>query len=314
VEKIKGLFRWMVQIGAFALLIFVLALLFRTVANNNQPAAQTEATEVAPYPAVAEPAILSQEPYPPPSSDGAGLPLLPEEVASLTELGSVLDRVTTATLVDGNIWVITPDHKARSLEPGFNDVSEIYGWNYDGTKLLFGRGLDPTLGDLATSTELWVFDINDNSSHRVMESTRAWAAGWSPVDDRIALCEYGDDPRMVVLSVDGEVIAKHEHLYPDFTWSPDGSAIAVRYAGPEHIEFDTKFPVLAIWRLENDELQLISQATREDHSNPIWLMDGTSILFTRIFGPGSEEGKPACIWLTHPKSKSRWRLLIRNTS
>jgi len=202
----------------------------------------------------------------------------------------VLGNVSTVALDHGRLWLVPPDDQVKTLTD-FGEVAAIYGWNYDGSKLLFGRGLYETRGEFAKATELWVYDAHSEEAYRLVDSRQIWSASWSPVDDRVAYCEYGETPTLFVISLDGKVQHKHADFFPDFAWSPDGTAIAVPYSGPEMHEFDTNFTVLGIWWLEKDELQLLNDAIREDHSYPIWTIDGNHVIFHRSFGPGSAEGE-----------------------
>jgi len=109
------------------------------------------------------------------------------------------------------------------------------------------------------------------------------------VDDRIAYCEYG--AVVTILSLDGTVLQQRKDLRCDFAWSPDGSALAVQYSSPDMVLSDgLATTALAIWQLESDELQLLSDARYESHESPIWSIDGKRILFQRSFTELSEHG------------------------
>jgi Tol biopolymer transport system component len=108
----------------------------------------------------------------------------------------------------------------------------------------------------------------------------------------VAFCKYGETPNIYVISLEGEILQKRdEYFFSDLIWSPDGSAIAVSLGGPDLVDHDTKYSVLAVWWLEKDEIQLMSDAKREVHYYPIWLTDGSHILFTRLLSSESEGEK-----------------------
>jgi Tol biopolymer transport system component len=184
------------------------------------------------------------------------------------------------------IWFVQSDRQPEALVD-FIDVVGIFGWNHDGSKLLFARGHYRTYGELSDSAELWIYDNDTGKTSRLGDSTKVWSASWSPVDDRVAYCEYGNV--ITVISLDGQVLSRRENLVWDFTWSPDGSGIAVPYSGPGMADSDgLRTTTIAVWWLEKDELQLFSDAKFDYDSFPIWSMDGQLILFHRIFSGQSE--------------------------
>jgi hypothetical protein len=287
----RTLFRSILEVVGLAGLILLLVLLLRARPSGDQPGAQPAATP-QPYPlsALPEQSAHPSGPYPPPVKTPPAPPL-PAKIQALIGKRSVLGNVSTVALDHGRLWLLPPDDQAKTLTD-FGDVAAIYGWNHDGSKLLFGRGLYETRGEFAKATELWVYDAHSKEAYRLVDSRQIWSASWSPVDDLVAYCEYGETPTVSIVSLDGKVQQKrNEFLFSDLAWSPDGSAIAVSYSGPNMVDYDTRYSVLGIWWLEKDELQLMSDATREAQYFPIWLMDGNNILFTRIFGPGSSGGE-----------------------
>ena len=290
-QKISRFLRPIIELGLLALFTLFLILLFR---SRPQPAgllSQAEATLPVAYPAAAThlPVENDIQTYPPPGEEEAPATRLPRRVQALAEKRAALEGASAVMLEGGRLWQLPAEGPVTQLTD-YNDVAVLYGWNFDGTKLLFGRGLYTTTGNfLAETTELWIYVESTNQSFRLFDSQKIMSASWSPVNDRLAFYEHGENPNLVVATSDGRILTTRENLFWDFTWSPDGSAIAVRYSGNELFVFGTQYTVLGVWWLEKDELHLLSNATREDHSNPVWTIDGRRIIFTRLFA-GNEAG------------------------
>lgn len=235
--------------------------------------------------------LESSQPYPPPTITAAPPPL-PARIQALSEKRAALGDVPAAVLDRGNVWLFSPG-KAVSMISGIGGVAALYGWNYDGTKLLFGKGSYKSRGEMENTTELWIYDLSAGKEYRLSENTRVWSAAWSPVDDRVGICEYNAEEdlfTLFIVTLDGEVLQSQKYVYGEFTWSSGGEAIAVKYSGPEFKAFDTRYSVLGIWRLKESELRLISEEQREDHFDLVWTMDPQFVIFNRLFGPGSSGG------------------------
>jgi hypothetical protein len=236
-------------------------------------------------------------PYPPPTIP-APLPETPEIApptltpTSITqaplpseELSRLMGRA--ATLRDGNIWLLEPDRKPEAFTD-FGDVAAIFGWNYDGTMLLFGRGRIEQPEFVGDTTELWVLDVYIRQARQLTSGNIIKTAGWSPVEDRIAYCELGDV--LIVSDLDGKKYHQLERAICGYTWSPDGSAIAVETYTPDMIDSDgLKYTVLAIWELADEKLQVFSDAKDEAQYWPVWSMDGKRVFFERRYYDPKEQ-------------------------
>jgi hypothetical protein len=192
------------------------------------------------------------------------------------------------TLYGGDIWLVEQGRASEAVT-GVGDVAAIFGWNWDGTKLLLGRGRNVLGGDVGDTTELWLLDVASRQAKQLTASTLVKSASWSPVDDRLAYCEHGDV--LTVATSDGETLQQLDSTVCDFTWSPDGSAIATETYTPDMIADDgLKTTVLAVWWLPDGRLQVFSDAKDENHSWPVWSTDGRRILFQRsCYAPDKQE-------------------------
>ena len=297
-RKINQFIRLIISLGSLAIFIFVVMQILQLRPGSQALFSSSETTQVNPYPipensivendALVDP-FLNPNPYPSPTDSIMDSPL-PGQIQMLIDKRSELTDVTMVTIDRSKMWLI-PSNDMPKIILGLTDVATIYGWNFEGTKLLFGRGLYETSGELAKATELWIYDSITDEEYLLVDSKQIWSASWSPVNNLVAFCEYGEPLTVSVVSLDGKTLFKKENLLPDLTWSPDGSAIAVRYSGPKMFESNTRYSVIGIWWLEKDELQLLNDFTREDQSYPFWTIDGNHIVFHRSFGPGSEQGE-----------------------
>ncbi len=130
-----------IAIAAFILLIILLyqfrpggRALFSQEATSVQTAypIQEEATPPTPN------ALEGSQPYPPPTITPAPPPL-PARIQALEENRFALGDVSAAVLDRGIVWLFSPG-KAASMLQGIGGVAALYGWNYDGTKLLYEKG------------------------------------------------------------------------------------------------------------------------------------------------------------------------------
>jgi len=295
-DKPQSLRRFLFEAGVIAIFVLLLAGLFQAASRGGflspqngaeSPVPQVTDSDTGPTPSPPVREVATIEPYPPagskvstpPPSIGSG-PMLPVQMADL------LGDQKALILNNGVIWQAGRDRSEALLE--FTDVSVIFGWNYDGSKLLFGRGRYPTQGEMSDTTELWMFDSTSNGSSQLVDSQRIWSASWSPMDDRVAYCESSD--AITIISLKGEVFQHRENVGCTFNWRPDGFAIAVEYSSPEMKSPDgLKFSVLGIWWIIKDELQLFSEESDENQYNPIWSIDGQKIMFERVdYGPNRD--------------------------
>ncbi len=168
------------------------------------------------------------------------------------------------------------------------DVPVIFGWNRDGTKLLYGRGRVQQAEYHSDTTDLWYLDVYTNQSTQLTTDHTANSAAWSPTVERIAYTDKDDILRVIDLG--GKELARVERVLLGFTWSPDGSSLAVETYTPEMVEPDgLAFTVLALWHPSDGKLVYLSQAKDEVHSWPIFSTDGSKILFLIGFSDPSEQ-------------------------
>lgn len=300
----KGLFfRPVLEVFVFVIFILLIILLFQFRPGGRALFSQEATSVQTAYPIQEEAtpptpdALEGSQPYPPPTITAAPPPL-PARIQALNEKRAALGDVPAAVLDRGNVWLILPG-KAASMLQGIEGVAALFGWNYDGTKLLFGKGSYKSRGEMENTTELWIYDLSAGKEYRLSDNTRVWSAAWSPVDDRVGVCEYNAEEdlfTLFIVALDGKVLQSQKYVHGEFTWSADGDFIAVRYGGPEFLDFDTYYPVLGIWSLKEDELRLISEAKRESHSNFVWTLDAQFIIFNRLTDGGDSGLHIVNVW------------------
>ena len=227
--------------------------------------------------------IVIEMPYPPPVSETPELIPTPTPTPQAPLPAEQLSRLMgkTATLREGNIWLLEPDRDPKALTD-FGDVAVIFGWNKDGSLMLFGRGRVEQPEFSSDTTDLWILDVNTRQARQFTASGMVNSAAWSPKDDEIAYTENNDV--LTVADLKGTKLHQLERIILGFNWSPDGSALAVITYTPDMIASDgLKYTVLAVWQLPDEQLQVLGDAKRENHSFPIWSLDGQRILFRRDF-------------------------------
>jgi hypothetical protein len=186
---------------------------------------------------------------------------------------------SAATLFNGDIWLVEPGVEPQALT-NLRDVSAIFGWNRDSTRLLLGRG-STRHPDAADTTDLWLLDIQRRQTIQLTFGQTILSAAWSPVDDYVSYCD--ENNVLTVTTQGGELVSQIDKVLCGFTWSPDGAAIAVSTYTMEMIDNDgLQFTVLGVWWLVDDRLQVFSNARDEVQIWPIWSIDGQVIVFQRI--------------------------------
>ena len=200
-----------------------------------------------------------------------------------------IPNVQAVTLWSGDIWLLEYGEEPVKIT-NFGDVSVIFGWNYAGSKLLFGRGRVEQSDISGDTTDLWLLELGEQKFTRLTRGLMVNSAAWSPVNDRIA---YTDNYHLLtIIGEKGGVLNNLEWVLAGFTWSPDGSKIALRTYPPELAEVAyTGLPwalgfvpsTLAIWTVENEHLQEISKSIGESQDYPVWSLNGLQIIFVRYF-------------------------------
>jgi murein DD-endopeptidase MepM/ murein hydrolase activator NlpD len=286
-----SLIRRVAEIVLLATLVIILSLVIFSLRGGREYSSTVTNLDLAqPYPSPEAAHPLYQDSYPPPTLRAtpppSPEPVTPTPVPAFPETPP-LPAGRAATLFEGDIWLVEPG-QAPSRLTDYGDVAAIFGWNPAGDHLLLGRG-HKSRGDLSESTELWFFDLNDRQASQLTSNSLVLSASWSPVNNEIAYCEVGDI--LKVVTVEGNLLYQHERVSCSFTWSPDGSAIAVETYTPEMIASDAmKYSVLGVWRLRDDRLQVLRDEKDEGQFWPVWSTDMSKILFYRaIYNPDKKE-------------------------
>jgi hypothetical protein len=291
---------------AFLMLALVFVLREITVSNPNTSEVQPNVTNTPTYSVeseiIATQEVLEKQPeeYPPPKDtvepypEPYPQPAITEPIEEPTPIQQPtvtpipdkpypdtppLKTDVAVTVHNGDIWLVRSESTPEALT-NFGDVTSVYGWNRDGTMILFGRGYYKHPQLMGTSTELWVLEVSTRNSVQLVDNKVIKSASWSPTLNQIGFCLSGDI--LTIVALDGEVLNQVDHIICDFTWSPDGSSIALGTYTDDMIDSDgLKTTALAIWWPIEGKIQLLSEAKDEVHRWPIWSVDGDSILFQR---------------------------------
>ncbi len=280
------------MLGLAVVVALMLALACQAVPPTSTPSLERVATATTP-PLTQEMTPTSfPEPYPPPAIQPPVV-LSPTVVPPTSTAPALLPEIPpvpgrAVTLHNGDVWLVEQGHAPEAITD-VGDVAAIFGWNWNGTKLLLGRGRNVLGGDVGDTTELWLLDVASRQAKQFTTSNLVTTASWSSVDERLAYCEHGDV--LTVATSDGETLHQLESVGCSFTWSPDGSSVAVETYTPDMITDDGyKYSVLAIWWLPDERLQVFSDAKDEAHYWPVWSTDGRRILFQRsCYAPDKQE-------------------------
>lgn len=232
-----------------------------------------------PIPEYVEPTHPTRTPLPLPTSTPT-LPPYPETPP--------VPGVLAATLYNRDVWLVEDGRTPEKLTD-FGDVAVVFGWNYDGSMLFFGRGRIEQSEFVGDTTELWLIDTRTREARQLTTDSMVKSAAWSPVDNRIAYCELGNI--LNVFSLSEEKRQQLKQVICTFTWSPDGTAIAFGTYTPDMVDSDgLAYTVLAVWWLADEKTQVFSDAKDEEQAWPVWSMDGRSILFLRSCYSADKEG------------------------
>ncbi len=206
--------------------------------------------------------------------------LTPTSPATLVLEGITIPARKAAFIRNKDVWVAESGRGEQALT-AYGDVEAIFGWNKDATMLLIGRGRKvqgPHIGD---TTDLWLIDSAAKSAKPLTSGSKVHSAAWSPVDDRIAYCERGTPLNVLsVADVAGKVLRQLSNAVCFFSWSPEGSSIAVVTATPESVA-DTNVEIydfLTIWQLADGHTLQIRTASGLIY-DPTWSMDSRTVIF-----------------------------------
>jgi Tol biopolymer transport system component len=110
-----------------------------------------------------------------------------ETVTPSDEYTGQLSRMRIAYINAGDLWVVRADGSDKQRVTKRGDITILFGWSHDDTRLLFGTGeIKQSLGgDIVSGYDLWSLDLNTGEDRRVSDIDTK-AAVWVPQRDKIA--------------------------------------------------------------------------------------------------------------------------------
>lgn len=256
--------------------------------GTSETGAVSQVDTPPPYPAPLETSTPAPALVPPATVGPEDLPTItPTATQPFPDMQSMAP-VEAAVLHGGDIYLAALDRSQALTDSG--DVAAIFGWNRDGTKLIYGKGRVQQAEYHSDTTDLWYLDANTNQSTQLTMDHTANSAAWAPTDDRIAYTNK--DVILRVIDLGGKELARVERALLSFTWSPDGSSLAIETYTPETVDSDgMAFTVLALWHPSDGKLVYLSQAKDEVHAWPIFSTDGSKIMYLNSFFDPAEQAQ-----------------------
>jgi Tol biopolymer transport system component len=191
-----------------------------------------------------------------------------------------------AFLRDGNLWLVRPDGSALAQVSTSGNVSAIFGWSWDNSRLLLGVTSQETGQQRAYPwLDLWALSADGSSAQQITQGQSVTFASWSPVDLSFAYVTLEGRPCVVNME-EGESRRLEDARagFQESAWSPDGTRLAVRLPPPdsEPGEFALSTDI-GIWNLRDGSVTNLTN-TNDDPSRimnyfPTWSVDGSRILF-----------------------------------
>ena len=105
-----------------------------------------------------------------------------QETKPKKEFLESLRNMQIAYVADGDIWVMRGDGSDKKRVTKREDVTILFGWSYDDTRLLFGTGkleFDP-VGNIISGYNLWILEVKTKKMILVMNGDQILKTEWSP--------------------------------------------------------------------------------------------------------------------------------------
>lgn len=217
-----------------------------------------------------------------------------KEVKPEDEFLQSLKSMQIAYVADGDVWIMRGDGSDKKKITNRGDVTILFGWSYDDTRLLFGTGkLEPPPGMDAKSYvsgyALWVINLETAKEQR-LKDIETIGAKWVPQKEEISF--LAKDESLWIINSNGRNYRQIIKCCasPD-AFSPNGSEVAYIDIKLEEKNEEAHIVSSQVW-IKNIETNISHQITHKGiSSSPRWFPDGKRILFS------SERDKKHSLWI-----------------
>jgi len=299
-RRTRNLLGGLVSLAVTGVFLVVLVLFFRAQGEQPQVAQQPYPVATATVPALPLPTTPTPQPYPPPTSPtpprATLTPLVtatpPPPVPTLVAIPvppEILAGEKIAFVKDKNLQILNVASRALASATASANVTALFGWSWDGTKLLLGVGEGPTRPetDMMGGSDLWILDIQQGKAVQITQGLQVQSATWSPVNHQIA---YGTrDLDIYIVNSDGtgrRKLLTNSYLGP---WSPDGTQLVYRELNNDTVSLSVfNITEESGRQLASDEIDFVGYLWSLDVQ---WSLNGSELLFQ------SRRGEPGTsIW------------------
>lgn len=262
---------------------------------NPLPTLLPATPTAAPYPLPATPTPIEATPIPPATVTP---PLPAPTLVPISVPSEILAGEKIAFVRDKDLQIINVASRALVPATASGNVTTLFGWSWDSSKVLLGVGERPLIPETEDpgGMDLWVMNADGTNALQLTEGLEVVQAAWSPVSNQIA---YGTR-NLDIYIINGDGMGRIKLLTSSYLgpWSPDGSRIVYR-------ELASDYSTISL-----SVLNIADGSRRQLTSEPVhfvgylysldvqWSLDGQTILFRSYRG--------------EPEASTWWKIDVNN--